>query len=395
MNNSTIIKTESTDYKINSSFLVSTNITQEISTSTLNINTTNPQKISTIKTTIPINSTVISNNDDKNKSDSDTFDNPITIYNIFFLQIQLHGNKIFIYILVDFKIPDDFIINITIIIYIRKSLRNLDEFDKIEKEIPVCRTNEGNGGLVEFSSDINDIIGSNNIANIEMKDLNVNSQGEENTFYDIILGDNNNLKNTEKVEELINNGGTNFSQVINKEINYTISQYKIESASKGCNFELKTDKKINSNQNVTLTFEKFNGASGATNANCSLLSNSNKIKCSLNKTTNDNYLLKDYIKNNENEILTIISKNKINGNYSLSCKINNIDYYINNKDKDKSLPTSIIIIIIVCGVVLLCLITVITIYIKRSKSKGLKEENDGNLNETKMFTSSSSMNQIN
>ena len=374
---------------------MSTNITQEISTSTLNINTTNPQKISTIKTTIPINSTVISNNDDKNKSDSDTFDNPITIYNIFFLQIQLHGNKIFIYILVDFKIPDDFIINITIIIYIRKSLRNLDEFDKIEKEIPVCRTNEGNGGLVEFSSDINDIIGSNNIANIEMKDLNVNSQGEENTFYDIILGDNNNLKNTEKVEELINNGGTNFSQVINKEINYTISQYKIESASKGCNFELKTDKKINSNQNIILTFEKFNNKSNTTNANCSLLSNSNKIKCSLNKTTNDNYLLKDYIKNNENEILTIISKNKINGNYSLSCKINNIDYYMNNKDKDKSLPTSIIIIIIVCGVVLLCLITVITIYIKRSKSKGLKEENDGNLNETKMFTSSSSMNQIN
>ena len=228
-----------------------------------------------------------------------------------------------------------------------------------------------------------------------MKDLKVNSQGEENTFYDIILGDNNNLKNTEKVEELINNGGTNFSQVINKEINYTISQYKIESASKGCNFELKTDKKINSNQNIILTFEKFNNKSNTTNANCSLLSNSNKIQCSLNKTTNDNYLLKDYIKNNENEILTIISKNKINGNYSLSCKINNIDYYMNNKDKDKSLPTSIIIIIIVCGIVLLCLSTVITIYIKRSKSKGLKEENDGNLNETKMFTSSSSTNQIN
>lgn len=63
----------------------------------MNINTTNSQTTLIIKTNLSINSSIIYQNENKNKSQpTDILDNLIIKYSIFFLQIQLYINDIFI-----------------------------------------------------------------------------------------------------------------------------------------------------------------------------------------------------------------------------------------------------------------------------------------------------------
>ena len=106
---------------------------------------------------------------------------------------------------------------------------------------------------------------------------------------------------------------------MNKEINYSISQYKIEDASEGCNFNLNTNKKINTNKNITLDFIQLDKNSNNITAECILSSKFiNEIQCSTDIETSNSYILKDFIDYNENEIITIISNNKIS-KYSIVC----------------------------------------------------------------------------
>ena len=344
---------------------------------------TYPKNISSIKMEIPTNS--FNHNETEPES---TFGNTITIYTLFYLQIQLRFNKLFLYIIVDFKIPNDFTINIFIIIYIRKSLRGLDEYDQIEKEIPLFQTHNNNNNIFEFSTNLDNIIDTTTIADVEMKNLNVDLQGENKAYYDIIL-EGDSLKNTQKVDEIIRSGGVNFSQVVNNEINYTISEYKVESASKGCNFDLKTNKIIASDHNITLIFEQYYKANKI-NAKCKLLKNKNIITCSLDKETSDVYLLKDFIYYNENEIFTIVSKNKYNYTYSIDCKGNR--YY--DAHKNKSLSASYIILTIISSIVVIALIVMALILYKKNRNKMNHSKGISNLylNNSNIIASSASLN---
>ena len=89
--------------------------------------------------------------------------------------------------------------------------------------------------------------------------------------------------------------GTNFSKVVNKEINYAISQYKIKGTSDGCNLKLKSNNKISSNRIIVLlTIMQYNKKSNTLNPEC-ILSTNNKyeIRCSLDSEGANKYILKE------------------------------------------------------------------------------------------------------
>ena len=196
-----------------------------------------------------------------------------------------------------------------------------------------------------------------------MKNINVDSKGINNAYYDIILGENNNNKNTQKVEELIKKGGTNFSKIVNKEINnYQISQYKIEDISEGCNFNLKVNKNINSNRNLILTFLESNQNSNNITAECTLSpKNNNEIPCSIDIETSNSYFLKEFIDYNENEIITIISYYK---NYTYSIICNNSE----KNSKGKTTTLHIVISIILCFILVIFII-VISLLLSKKRRK--------------------------
>ena len=105
---STYQKIISTNPKVNSTY-------QKIIPTYSNVISTYPKVISTytnIKTTLPIYSSVISQKNIANRSaptnESDS-DSPLYTYTIFFLQIQLRGNKIHTYIISDYTLSKDFI----------------------------------------------------------------------------------------------------------------------------------------------------------------------------------------------------------------------------------------------------------------------------------------------
>ena len=359
-------------------------IIRDINSSYLNINDTELIIISTfpsIKTSLPIYSSIISHND----TNTDIIDEsyfPLKIYTIFFLQIQLRGNIIYIYIICNFNVTKDFSLTITIIIYESKILRGLQEYEKKEIELKAFPTNKENQNIFEISAEFKNLINPSNKINVEMKDINVDKQGINRTYYDVIIGENNDNKNTEKVEKLIKNGGTNFSKIVNQEINnYKISKYEIEDISEGCNFNLKVNKKIISNRNIILTFMESKRKSNNITAECILSSkNNNEIPCSIDKDTTNSYILKDFIDYNENEIITIISNNK-NSTYSIVCNNSekiNFDKY--HKGKEKSPSALHIIIIILCFFFVIAIIGIlIHLFNKRENTSHLKKESKINL----------------
>ena len=83
---------------------------------------------------------------------------PLNIYTIFFLQIQLRENLIYIYIISDFNIVKDFSLTIKVIIYQPKILRGLQEFEKKEIELKAFPTNKENQNIIEISAELKNLI---------------------------------------------------------------------------------------------------------------------------------------------------------------------------------------------------------------------------------------------
>ena len=332
-----------------------------------NENNINPKENSTfpyIKTTLPIYSTIISHeNNENNTTPINESDYPLKIYTIFFLQIQLRENKIYIYIICDFFVPEDFLLIVKLNLFRKKALRFLEEYEKKEIEVQAFPTNKTNNNIFEFSTNLENFINTTKKFYVEMKTIKVDSQLEKNIHYDIILEGNYDNKNTEKVEELIKIGGTNFSKVVNKEVNYAISQYKIKGKSDGCNLILKSNKKINSNRIIILTIMQYNKKSNTLSAECTLSSNNNyEIPCSLDTEGANKYIIKEFIYYNQNEIITIISNNK-SSIYPIVCnhseEINSVKF-----SKEKRGLSKYHIIIIICSIALVLIIVLAFIICK-------------------------------
>ena len=368
----TIIKS----YQENESTILKSNIIKQNNSSSPIINSTSliNNLISTnIGPKEPINSQTIIISTKSSNIISDSITSKV-IYTIFIFQIQLINNYIRIYILADFPIKKNDSLNLICKLYYQ-NLRNLQQEKGVDATTTLYATENFDKDKIAVFSSLNKF---NNIKRVEGQEVRFNNKG--NNDANIILLDNNkDCLDTDKVETKIKQGGLDYS---NLPSGYKISQYKISSASQGCSFDLKSNSIINEeNKQIKLNF--LNKKSGDVNANCILNKNnekSNSIPCTLNENIDSNYILEDYIQSNNKETLTIIQSNKSSELYlncSLGLKIKPI------KDSGKGgLKTGVIICLIIIAVLLLLGITFLIIcFIKKTKGKNLDNEKN-NTNKT-------------
>ena len=123
----------------------------------------------------------------------------------------------------------------------------------------------------------------------------------------VLLDDNSDILNSQKVKNSIENGGIDYYEIEvkikNNNIDFNIYKYKIISSSSGCKFSLITDQKIKvNNKNIKLKFSELSLKEKIT-SNCLISEkNGNNIICSLNENIDNYYSLNPFIYADENEI---------------------------------------------------------------------------------------------
>ena len=141
------------------------------------------------------------------------------------------------------------------------------------------------------------------------------------TFNEIIYPENMDNIDTEKVQELISNGHINFTdKYLDK--NYITNIYKFQNISQGCEFNILTNKNINTNKQSISISTKFTEKSNSSiiDANCNLIpNNDNIIKCKANQELNNYYTPNEFIYYDEDELFILLNENK-DVSYNLSCK---------------------------------------------------------------------------
>ena len=311
-----------------------------------------------IKTTINTNfkTTILKNQTEYHESHI----NKITII---LLQVKLKDHQLYLYILIDSYIPKDFSLKLKINIYTQKSLRNLQQEEKKEMEIDISPLNytDSNsfGGLYTFSpsqSFKEYLISEGEKIRIEVTNLISNNSENE---YNIEMGDNPDYLDTAKMEEKLNN-----SQKVDLGLINNIHIYHLESISYGCIFELTTNETLKvSDRKINLQFKENNSYKNRSTI-CSLIKNNNKIKCNFDENINSNYILKNYIEVNNNELFSIISNEQ--NIFTMICPNRS------NKKSSSSSKTSIVIIIIVSIVITIIFMSLIYIlYKKYNKNNGI------------------------
>ena len=296
------------------------------------------------------------------------------------------NNFIIIYILSDFPIKkNDPLYLISKLYY--QNLRNLQNEEAKDTTIALYATEDFDKDKIAVFSSKNEF---NNIKRVEGQEVKFDIK--ENNEINIILLDNNKeCLDTEKVEDKIKQGGLDYSKLPS---DYKISQYKINSASQGCNFDLESDSIINEeNKQIKLNFK--NNKIGDVNAIC-LLSKKNEkanlIPCTLNQNVNSNYILEDYIQSNDKETLTIVQSNKLD-ELCLNCSLKLKRIYHNDSGKG-GLKTGVIICLIIVGVLLLLGVTGLTIYFKNKTKNENSDISKNNSNYMMNYSSSATSSQM-
>ena len=357
---------------IENSSLPIINSISNINNRTLDTNTMNSDSIITVKTSLEYNSgksTIISTILNITQTDNVTYiseipstllnytEIPNIIYTIFILQTQLINNFIRMYILSDFPIKRNTPLTFISKLYYQ-NLRNLQQEKGEDVIITLYATEDfDKDKIAVFSS--NDQF--NNVKRIKGQEVKFDNKGYNDVKINL-LNNNKDCLDTEKVENLIKQGGLDYS---NLPSDYKIKQYKINSASQGCNFDLESNSTINEDKKeIKLNFK--NDKLSDVKANCILSKNnenSNLIPCTLNKNIDSYYILEDYILSNNKETITIMQSNKSRELY-LNCDLNNLFY----KDSEKGgMKTGVIICIIIIGILLLLGIIVLSIYCHNKK----------------------------
>jgi len=311
---------------------------------------------------------------------------PKVVYTVFIFQVQLINNFIRIYILSDFPTKkNDPLYLISKLYY--QNLRNLQNEEAKDTTIALYATEDFDKDKIAVFSSKNEF---NNIKRVEGQEVKFDNK--ENSEINIILLDNNKeCLDTEKVEDKIKQGGLDYSKLPS---DYKISQYKINSASQGCNFDLESDSIINEeNKQIKLNFK--NNKTGDVNAICLLSKNNEKanlIPCTLNQNVNSNYILEDYIQSNDKETLTIVQSNKLD-ELCLNCSLKLKRIYHNDSGKG-GLKTGVIICLIIIGVLLLLGVTGLAIYFKNKTKNENSDIRKNNSNYMMNYSSSATSSQM-
>ena len=321
--------------------------------------------------------------------DYNTKNNTAQAYNLFFLQAQLIGTQLKIYMLCDFEVSKDFSFLVIINIY-NKSLRFLEQNKKKIK----ASYNNNYKNITEFIAELNKSDLTENSA-VEIMEISIQNTSE----YQFIpkFGENI-IQNTEnKTNEI------NFTEIIENR-NYTFYKYEIEPISKSnnCSFTIKASTNISDqlNKNLTLIMEEIDQKSKAY-AECNFsYVYYNEIPCSLNVSEdiiNGRYILKEKIYPEINELVHIIPANEAM-DYNIFC-----DVISPHKDKIRSIitfrtsgnqifSTGVIVVIIIVCIIIVGVIIVLIAFLLINKNKMLKLmkdnlESEKNLNNEVMMSS--------
>ena len=248
---------------------------------------------------------------------------------------------------------------IKINIYIKKSLRNLQQETKKEMEINIsplnCTKSNSYGGLYSFTPD--NSFKEYLISEREKTRIVVSNIISNKNEYSIEMGNNPDYLDTIKIEEKLKNNQA-FDLGLVKNINI----YHVKSISQGCIIELFTYEEIKvSDREINLECQEINSHKNKSII-CSLNQNKGRIECSLDENINSNCILKNYLEFNNDELFSIIlnGQNIIPITCSSEKDTNNKMSSNNNSKLSKAL-----IVLIILAPIVLAIIVVSFIFIYR------------------------------
>ena len=313
------------------------------------------------------------------KNQHDYYESSIDKITIILLQVKLKDHQLYLYLLIDSYIPEDFSLIIKINIYIQKSLRNLQQEEKKEMELKIsllnCTDSNSFGGLYTFVPEgtfKEYLISEGEKARIVITNILLNKYNNKNK-YNIKLGDNSDYLDTAKMEELIQN-----NQAVDLGLIKNVSIYHLESISQGCTIQLITNETIKiSNREINIEFEEINSHKNRSII-CSLDKNNNNIECNLDENINSNYTLKNYLELKNNELFSIISNEDTI--IPMNCSIEIIKIPNENKTTkssiNKLLKSSRILIILVPIFLIVILVSFISICLTLKNDKKINQNID-------------------
>ena len=262
-----------------------------------------------------------------------------------------------IFLTVSKKLEKGFHLKLSIDLYRNNKVRNLEE-SYTTQEVDLYLSNDKE-------------IESGNIASLSSGEIFDDSdrvviKNEPNNEYEMkVLNNDDKFLDSQENKIMIQNKQImDFSE---EGIDPTINEYNIESSSKGCQFDLISDKQINeNNKKITLIFSEKNNKKNNVNAECTLSSdNGNKIPCSLQpEVENKNYVLEDYKGYNENNLF-YINQDKDETRFELNCH--------DEKPESKWFKTSTIIIIASAVVAAIILISACVCCCKKKKIENIPD----------------------
>jgi hypothetical protein len=270
----------------------------------------------------------------------------------------------------DSYVSNGYSMKLKIIVYTRKSLRNLQETQR-EMEINISPLNytssNGYGGLYTFVSDQSfkeylQSQGEN--TRIVVTDVTPNINNNKYEYY-VKMADNSDYLDTSKIEQMIkNNQAPDLGQV--KSVNI----YHLDSVSQGCSFDLTTKEVINvADRTFNLEFQNIKSHQNITST-CSSRQNSNIIKCNFDEVIgNNNYTLNDYINYNNNEVFSIISDKE--NSFPMNCVLK----YNKSNDKSSGLSKGAIALIILIPIIAVIIIAVLVFYFyNKTRTKNIDSQ---------------------
>ena len=248
---------------------------------------------------------------------------PIKEKALFFLQAQIVNERLMLFITTNFPVLKNkkFVFNADV--YSTRYLRNLEKnnLNKVELSFHSKEDYDGNGKqIIPLISD----------EEIKEKKVVVENLKNENDIEIILLDNNKDILDTQKVKEKIQKGGIDYYEITENKKEYNVYQYKIISSTRGCDFDLISENKIGKgiNKNIVLNFVDIK-TNEKISAKCLLSEkNENEIICTLDNNIDNNYILEPYILSGEKETITIIQKNT-KDYLSLICDLDELDEPIN------------------------------------------------------------------
>ena len=290
---------------------------------------------------------------------------PFDKITIILLQIKLKDHKLYLYLLIDSCIQNNFSLTIKINMYIQKLLRNLQQETKKEMVINISPLNytksNSYGGLYTFTPDNSFkeyLLSEGEKARIVVSNIISNKNKNE---YSLEMGNNSDYLDTAKMEEKLQN-----NQAVDLGLIKNVNIYHVKSISQGCTFKLFTYETIKvSDREINLECHPIYSLEDKS-IKCYIYKNKGRIECNLDENINSNCTLKNYLEFNNDELFSIILNEQNIIPITCSSK-NNTTNKIKSGSSSK-LSKALIILIILASIILVIIVVSFTFIFRKYKS---------------------------